>query len=126
MKPADMTQTSLINNHRLFICVSLLSITSGACTSDTVRLEQDKTPNQGAVSDTAAKRFATSSVVLDDDSSNTYLSLLRSLDSQTIDYGGAREFAGWADVWVHEGKVFVADGESPTVTRFSVDAGIHS
>jgi hypothetical protein len=70
---------------------------------------------------TAQGRFATTSVVFADTGNSTYLSLLRSLDAQEIDYTGAREFPGWADVWLHEGKVFWADAEAPTLTRFAVD-----
>lgn len=64
----------------------------------------------------------TNAVVFGDDATSSYLSLLPSLESEDVDLDGAREFAGWADVWVHAGKVFVSDGEAPVVTRFSVDA----
>jgi hypothetical protein len=49
-----------------------------------------------------------------------YVQLLDSLEPQTIDYGEAREFAGYADVWVHEGSIFVSDPESLSITKFHV------
>jgi hypothetical protein len=75
------------------------------------------TPDAGA-----GARFPTSSVVLGQDSQTTYLSFLQTLDNQVIDLGQARELAGWADLWVHEGKVFMTDGSAPSLTRYSVNA----
>lgn len=69
---------------------------------------------------TSEHYYPTSSVVFGDDGQSTYVSLLRSLDSQEIDPAKAREFAGWADMWVHDGKVFMTDGEAPELTRYSV------
>jgi hypothetical protein len=66
--------------------------------------------------------FPLSSVVFGPDSNTTYVSVLRSLERQDIDYDDAREFAGWADLWAHEGNVFMADGEAPVVIRHSVRA----
>ncbi|HUF98828.1 MAG TPA: hypothetical protein VMM60_11935 [Ilumatobacter sp.] len=79
--------------------------------------------DSGNPGDPAGNYFPTSSVVFGQDSISTYLSLLQTLDPQAIDYDGAREFAGWADLWVHEGKVFMTDGEAPALTRYTVAAG---
>jgi hypothetical protein len=65
--------------------------------------------------------FPTTSIVFGQDVTSTYLSLLGSLEVQAIDYDAAREFAGWADLWVHDGKVLVTDGEAPALTRYSVN-----
>lgn len=70
----------------------------------------------------AAAFYPTSSVVFSDEGESTYVQMLTSLDAQTIDPGASIEFPGWADVWVHGGKVFLADGEAPTVTRYGVTA----
>jgi hypothetical protein len=56
-----------------------------------------------------------------DGDTTTYVSILDTLDPQTIDYADAIELPGWADLWVHDGHVFVSGGESPTVTKYSVD-----
>lgn len=71
----------------------------------------------------ASDYFPTSSVVFGQDAISTYLSLLHTLDLQAIDYAAAREFAGWADLWVHGGKVFITDGEAPALTRYTVATG---
>lgn len=65
--------------------------------------------------------LVTNAVVFGDDATSSYVTLLPSLESGDVELSGAREFAGWADVWVHDGKVFVSDGEAPELTRFSVD-----
>jgi hypothetical protein len=70
--------------------------------------------------DDAERYYPTSSVVFGEDGQSTYMSLLRSLDSQELDLDEAREFAGWADLWVHEDRLFVTDGEGPALTRYSV------
>jgi hypothetical protein len=48
--------------------------------------------------------------------------LLSSLGTQEVDYGQAREFPGWADLWAQNENAFVADGDAPEVVRHSVAA----
>jgi hypothetical protein len=60
--------------------------------------------------------------VTDDSGSNTYVALLDSTDMGTLDLGTAAEFPGWSDLGVIGGWVFVSSGETPEVTRFSVDS----
>jgi hypothetical protein len=50
-----------------------------------------------------------------------YVSVLGSLEPQVVDQDQAREFSGTADVWVHEGFVYVSNDESFTITKFSVE-----
>jgi hypothetical protein len=64
--------------------------------------------------------YVTSTVVFSNEGEHTYVNLLSSLDTQNVDLQGAREFAGWTGIWQHEGKLFIADGESPTMTRYDV------
>jgi hypothetical protein len=70
----------------------------------------------------APRLFVTSSVVFGDEVQTSYLSVLSSLTDGAPDPSKAQEFAGWADLWVNEGQIFVADGESPEVGRYAVDA----
>jgi hypothetical protein len=67
--------------------------------------------------------YVTSTVVFSNEGQNTYLSLLPSLDARSVDLQQAREFPGWSSVWAHEGKLFISDGEAPTITRFAVSEG---
>jgi hypothetical protein len=76
----------------------------------------------GASTEPTGDYFPTTSIVFGEDSTSTYLNVLRSLEAQEIAYETAREFAGWADLWVHEGHVFVTDGEAPALTRYSLAA----
>jgi hypothetical protein len=86
----------------------------------------DETPSPGdAPADapepgTGAKYVVSSAVFDPDGSTTTLINVLDSLDVQTLDYDVAVELAGWADVWVHEGYVYVSDGEAPTITRYTL------
>jgi hypothetical protein len=59
----------------------------------------------------------------DDDTTTSYVNLLDDLGEQTLDYDKAREFSGSSDLWVHEGKIFIADAETLAITKYEVDAG---
>src|SRR5688500_13136585 len=67
--------------------------------------------------------YVLSTLLFGDEGTTGYVSVLDSLGPQTIDNTEAREFAGAADVWVHEGAVFVTNDEAFTITKFSVEAG---
>jgi hypothetical protein len=59
--------------------------------------------------------------VYDDAGSTSYLSLLDSLDVEEVDLAQAREFGrGRAFIQGYQGKLFVGDAESPTVTRYAL------
>lgn len=65
--------------------------------------------------------YPTSSVVFSDQGEQTYVQMLPSIEAQTIDPSTSREFPGWADIWVHDGALLVADGEAPTIDRYRVE-----
>jgi hypothetical protein len=105
------TTTRRVSLH-LRLLAGLLGVIATGCGNDT---STDEGGGRGA------HAFPTTSIVFGEDSSiTTYLSLLPSLDSQDVDYDKAREFPGWADLWVHGGGLFVTDGEAPALTRFSM------
>jgi len=59
--------------------------------------------------------------IYDDAGSSSYLSLLDSVDIDEVDPSQAREFgSGRAFVQFYDGKLFVGDAESPTVTSYTV------
>jgi len=70
----------------------------------------------------AREHFPTSSVVFGEAGETTYVNVLDSLETTGPDPRRSMELAGWADLWAHEGKVFVADGEAPVLTRYAVAA----
>jgi hypothetical protein len=76
----------------------------------------------GEASSAVERRFVTSSVVFSDEGQTSYVSVLSSLTDGAPDPSQAQEFAGWADLWVNDGRVFIAEGESPEVGRYEVDA----
>jgi hypothetical protein len=55
---------------------------------------------------------------------NAYIAAIPRLEEQEIDYSQALEVPGRADVWVWDGKVFIAEAETPTVTRYRVDENL--
>jgi hypothetical protein len=69
----------------------------------------------------AGSLYALGSLVFGDAEDSVYVALLDSLGQQTVDLGKAREFPGAADIWVHEGALFLASDEDVTVTRFTFD-----
>jgi hypothetical protein len=77
-------------------------------------------PGAGAI-ERGPSSFPMSRVLFGDEGQTTYVNVLSSLEAAG-DLERAREFAGWADLWVHAGKLFVADGEAPVMTRHAVDA----
>lgn len=71
----------------------------------------------------AAATYTLSSVVFSPESSSTYISLLDSLDVPDVDFGKARELLGTADIWWHEGSLFVSDGTALTITKYALKDG---
>lgn len=71
----------------------------------------------------ADSRFVLCTIVTDDEGSNAYVSVLPSLDlgGARVNQERAREFPGNADLWVRGGKIFVASGDEPAITRYAVD-----
>jgi hypothetical protein len=64
--------------------------------------------------------YVTSTVVFNPEGQNSYVSVLANVDTQNIDLKNARELSGWAGVAVHDGALYMTDGESPTLRRFKV------
>lgn len=67
-------------------------------------------------------RYVAGSVVFSPEGEQTYINVLGDLGAQELDYGEAVELSGWADLWVHEGHVFVSSREEHAVTKYSIDA----
>jgi len=69
----------------------------------------------------AEHAYIVGSLVFGPEGTTSYVSVIDSLGAQTVDLTDAHEFAGNADVWVHGGSVFVADAETLTITKYSVN-----
>jgi hypothetical protein len=97
-----------------FLARSVLLAGATGCGADS---KEDGRGTSGAL-------YAIMYEVYDDTGSTSYLSLLDSLDLDEVDLSRAREFGGGrAFIQSYEGKLFVGDAESPTVTRYSVADG---
>jgi hypothetical protein len=72
--------------------------------------------------DAEGPAYVVGSIVSELGTSSTYINVVGSLGAQTLDYSTAYEFPGNADVWIWNGKVFVADGEAPVVRRYTLAA----
>lgn len=67
-------------------------------------------------------KYAVASVVTTMAARTGYVSILDSLtpSKSEVSIESANEFPGSADMWVHDGSVFVSGGDAPTVAKFSV------
>lgn len=78
----------------------------------------------GPITDTGIPQkplYALGTLIFNQTSSTTYISLLDTLDTQAdVTTAAAREFAGYAAASAAAGKVIVSDGESPKITRFAI------
>ena len=61
--------------------------------------------------------------LISSDTASSYLLLLDELEGGELSLAGAREFPGQVAMFARRGQVFIADDESPTVTRFDVGSG---
>lgn len=73
-----------------------------------------------AVEGEFAHVYATSAIVFNDEGETAYVSVLPDLEREEISFDEAREYPGWASVYGSQGKLFVSDGEAPTMRRFDV------
>ena len=109
------------------------AIASAACSSGThdatrVTLAEEPAPaadgaqQEGALANRES-RFVLCTIVTSDEGSNAYVSVLPSLDlgGASVGLEQAREFPGQSDLWVRGGKIFVASGDEPSITRYRVD-----
>jgi hypothetical protein len=98
--------------------LALLALVCSACSGDdTVRIDPLE-PEPGSAE---TPLYAISSLVFGPDDTSTYVSLLDSLEPQSVDLGDSYEFAGSADLWVNGGQIFVAGSEERSVTRYELE-----
>jgi hypothetical protein len=94
--------------------ILMATCASAGCADD------DSTPGGGA---SAGPLYAIMYEVYDDVGSTSYLSLLDSLDVDEVDSSQALEFgSGRAFIQSYDGRLYVGEAESPTVTKYSVTA----
>lgn len=67
-------------------------------------------------------RYVILSTILGADTETSYLHLLSSFENVEIDPKQALELPGRASIATYDQWLFVADGEAPTITRYTVDA----
>jgi hypothetical protein len=118
------TSRSWRARHVASSCLALVSaVACGSADSDTTLVGAlSPAAAEPAAPSEAGDLFPTSSVVFGEQGETTYVNVLDTLAGQGPDPRAAVELAGWADLWVHGGKVFVADGEAPVLTRYAVNA----
>ncbi len=88
-----------------------MSVATGGCSDD----DSD--------SDVGGQAFALSTIVFGPDQSSLFVLLLDSLEDANTDLANAREFPGSADMWVHNGFVYIGNNEDLSVTKFAVEGG---
>jgi hypothetical protein len=94
---------------------------AGATADAGATLDEDAGATTDAGSGAGGPKYVLASVVFGVENERTsYLNVIDSLDAQKLDYRNAVELTGWADLWVHEGKVFVANDEQKEITKYAV------
>lgn len=71
-----------------------------------------------------AGRLVLGTLVFGTGETTSYVSLLADLGPQEVDLATATEISGLADVWVHEGDVFVTDSQMLTMTKYAIEDGL--
>src|SRR5262245_6469138 len=80
----------------------------------------DDAPGPGG--DGTGPVYALHTVVFDPDYNPTsYVKLVESPDIDQVSFDDARELPGYAFVAAFDGKLLVSDGESPVITRYTID-----
>ncbi|PTL84461.1 MxcI [Vitiosangium sp. GDMCC 1.1324] len=67
--------------------------------------------------------YALATSIFDSDGATTYVSILESLDVQSVPLDQAQEHGGFATIGAIGGKLFVGDGEAPEISRYAVGTG---
>jgi hypothetical protein len=112
------------SNARLAALALGLTLGLGACGGDDHKAGPDAGGDAGSSDNSADDHaYAVSSYVFDPSGTTSYVSVLGSLDAQTIDYTEAHMFGELADMWVYDGSVFVMSTSDVTITKFSVANG---
>jgi hypothetical protein len=70
-----------------------------------------------------AATYVLSVIVFGPDVTTTYVTLVDSLDAKEIDFKRGIELGGQANVAVHNGRLFISDGEEPLIKRYQLKAG---
>lgn len=96
------------------VCGLAATLALAGCGSDAEAPAPDLSKTSG---------YVVSSLLFGEDTTTSYLNLLETVGEQTLDYDSAREFSGSADVWVHEGKIYVADDETKSIVKYDVVGG---
>ncbi len=91
-----------------------------ACGNDDARLVPPLGGTDGSEAREAPPLYLAASWVTDAELINTYVAVFDSLDVERLDFSDAREIPGFGDAWVYADWVFVSDGESPKVGRYSL------
>ena len=68
----------------------------------------------------AAPLYGVSTISSAGDETVSYISVLDKLDGQTLDFSGSREFSGQADLWVASNEIFISDGETLEIGKYTV------
>jgi hypothetical protein len=112
----------MCNSRLLPACLAAALLT--ACSSgESERLPGEATPAPGEFEAASPEDplYAIMYEVYDDLGSTSYLSILDSLDIDSVDTGQSREYGGGrAFLQAYNGWLFVGEAETPTVTRYAV------
>lgn len=105
-----------------FALGSALALLGSGC-SDSEESPAVDSAGGGAGAPSEGPRYALSSMVFDDMNTSTYINLLESVDVAEVTLDDAREFPGAADLWLHDGSLFVAESDAKTISKLKLESG---
>lgn len=116
--------------HAFFAATCGLYVLTAACGSrqSSPRPDIKSTESQNAFADAGKSEVGPAYIVGSThntpDGWNAYVAAIPGLVEQELDYSEALEIAGRADVWVTDGRIFIGQADSPTVTRYALSADL--
>ena len=104
----------------LLASLALLAAAPLGCGNDNEKDEDGGGGAGGNAATTEDPKYVVGSVVFSPEGETSYLNIVDSLEPQTLDYEKALELPGWADLWTHEGFLYVTSRENSTVTKYTI------
>lgn len=99
---------------------ALLALAPLGCGKDNDHDDDDGGGAGGGALTTDDPKYVIGSVVFSPEGETSYLNIVDDLEPQTLDYKKALELSGWADLWTHEGFLYVTSRENSTVTKYTI------
>jgi hypothetical protein len=116
-----------MRNRHFHVCLGTIALSLGVgCSDDATIVSMEEAPavppagepELGPLYALETSLFGT------DDTVSSYVTLMDTLDIDSVPTDRAREFSGYSFVSAVDGKLLVSEGEEPTITKFDIGADL--